>query len=255
MDISLLKSKTEEMFFSSKKRLLGTLAVMTLLFSIPVTMSLISQRQDIRQRAAGGATPSGGACVFNETCAGVDTWCSGSFCSPNCNYTKVCCPKDQYWCPTSPNQSPAPIGQCQLASEPCDCDLCKAVNNTATTVPPEPSIINDPTGVIPPPTTPTPTTATLTATTAPVGTTATPISYPTKCSETNDDTKMRGDADCDGKVGMKDLAIWKREYLGLDATKRANFDYYFNSNTVVELRDLMIWRDTCIKNRAECNAN
>lgn len=94
-----------------------------------------------------------------------------------------------------------------------------------------------------------------TATTAPAGSTATPISYPTKCTETNDDSKMKGDANCDGKVGMLDFLIWKGEYMGLDSTKRANFDYYFNTNTVVELRDLMIWRATCISNRTECNAN
>lgn len=51
MDISL-GERIEELFFSSKKRLLGVLAVLILLLSIPVTYQLLNQQQDVRQQAS-----------------------------------------------------------------------------------------------------------------------------------------------------------------------------------------------------------
>ncbi len=52
MSFVSLAEKVEEIFLSSKKRVIGTLVVVILLLSIPVTLKLVSQQQDVRQRAA-----------------------------------------------------------------------------------------------------------------------------------------------------------------------------------------------------------
>lgn len=52
MSVSSIGSRLEEIFLSSKKRLLGSFAAVILLLSIPITLSLVSKEQDIRQRAA-----------------------------------------------------------------------------------------------------------------------------------------------------------------------------------------------------------
>jgi hypothetical protein len=41
-----------ERAFSTKKRLFGFLLAATLILAVPITISLLSQRQDIRQRAS-----------------------------------------------------------------------------------------------------------------------------------------------------------------------------------------------------------
>jgi hypothetical protein len=51
MSISSIGNRLEETFLSSKKRILSSVVGIILLLSIPVTLSLVYQQQDIRQRA------------------------------------------------------------------------------------------------------------------------------------------------------------------------------------------------------------
>jgi len=60
------------------------------------------------------------------------------------------------------------------------------------------------------------------------------ISTPTSsCS-----LKSNGDADCNGAINILDFEIWRREFLGIDATTKADFD----SSGGVTILDFEIWR-------------
>lgn len=59
MDISILKEKTEDALLSSAKRIVITVLSLVILISIPITYTLVGQRADLRQRAAGTSSVSG----------------------------------------------------------------------------------------------------------------------------------------------------------------------------------------------------
>jgi len=50
--------------------------------------------------------------------------------------------------------------------------------------------------------------------------------------------RQNGDADCNGAVNILDFEIWRREFLGIDTTTKADFD----SSGGVSILDFEIWR-------------
>lgn len=49
--------------------------------------------------------------------------------------------------------------------------------------------------------------------------------------------KSSGDANCDGRIDIKDFYVWRREFLS-----RSGFSSDFNQSGTVDVRDFMLWR-------------
>ena len=66
---------------------------------------------------------------------------------------------------------------------------------------------------------------------------------PTKTPTPLSCQKSQGDADCNGKIDLKDFEIWRKEFTGELTTKTADF----NNDTKVSLADFEVWRSSYYK--------
>jgi len=66
---------------------------------------------------------------------------------------------------------------------------------------------------------------------------------PTKTPTPLSCQKSQGDADCNGKIDLKDFEIWRKEFTGELTTKTADF----NKDTKISLADFEIWRSSYYK--------
>lgn len=74
-----------------------------------------------------------------------------------------------------------------------------------------------------------------TPTSAPKTTTSvTPASVVSACL-----LKSQGDANCDGKIDIRDFSIWRDEFNGTSATKKSDF----NNDGFFDIEDFSIWSD------------
>lgn len=138
MNPSSFGSIFEELFLSSKKRILGSIVIMILILSIPVTVMLTNQQQDIRQRAASVDFTQVSSDSENPSPSPtLVTYCGGS--------DHVRCEVGQYSCwqyiPSGPYQGTF-AKSCQAspdAPNQTNCVQCIMVTPTPTSTPPTPT--------------------------------------------------------------------------------------------------------------------
>lgn len=114
MSISSLGAEFEELLFSTKKRIAGTLAGIILLLSIPVSLSLVAHQQDFRQQASSVKSAAIAECRADGTYCGTAGAPLGGCCSGVCD-----CSVDNNNCTCKPATGPTCGGNVCASGEVC----------------------------------------------------------------------------------------------------------------------------------------